>query len=177
MIREYKTIGCVAWAPNGDWIVSCSNKDKDFTARVWDVSTNLKKSDMKDATGSDNQMICALKKHRDKIEKLEFYSNEIIVSIDLQKNIIIWEITKSTNAKGETVYKGKDIRRIKTPSMYVEFTMTQDRFICRKSHPIPEIRIIKFANIKRDLKQELFSDDFMKEASEKHLQSKNKDNE
>lgn len=61
--------------------------------------------------------------------------------------------------------------------MYVEFTMTQDRFICRKSHPIPEIRIIKFANIKRDLKQELFSDDFMKEAAEKHLQSKNKDNE
>lgn len=98
MIREYKTIGCVAWAPNGDWIVSCSNKDKDFTARVWDVSTNLKKTETNNGTGSDNQMICALKKHRDKIEKLEFYSNDIIVSIDLQKNIIIWEIIKTTNA-------------------------------------------------------------------------------
>jgi WD40 repeat protein len=153
MIREYKTIGCVAWAPNGDWIVSCSNKDKDFTARVWDVTTNSKTSlENQNATNSNTQMICALKKHKDKIEKLEFYSNEILVSIDLQKNIILWEITKSQNAKGETVYKGKDIRRIKTPSMYVEFTLTQDRFICRKSHPIPEIRIIKFFNIKRDLK-------------------------
>lgn len=48
MIREYKTIGCVAWAPNGDWIVSCSNKDKDFTARVWDVTTSHPKRGIND---------------------------------------------------------------------------------------------------------------------------------
>jgi hypothetical protein len=97
-------------------------------------------------------MICALKRHKDKIEKVQFHSNELVVSIDLQKNIIIWEITKSKNSKGEIVYKGKDVRRIKTPTMYVEFIITNDRFICRKSHPIPEIKIIKFTNLKRDLR-------------------------
>ena len=154
MIRDYKTIGCVAWAPNGDWIISCSNKDKDFTARVWDVTTvNPKRgTNDKDIIKLDNQMICALKKHKDKIEKVQFHSNELVVSIDLQKNIIIWEIIKSKNSKGEIVYKGKDVRRIKTSAMYVEFIMTNDRFICRKSHPVPEIKIIKFTNLKRDLR-------------------------
>jgi hypothetical protein len=89
-------------------------------------------------------MICALKKHKDKIEKVQFHSNEIVVSIDLQKNIIIWEITQQKNSKGDIIYKGKDIRRIRTPSMYVEFVLTSNRMICRKSHPIPEIKIIKF---------------------------------
>jgi WD40 repeat protein len=85
MIREYKTIGCVAWAPSGDWIVSCSNKDKDFTARVWDVTTSHPKrgTNDKDMPKLDNQMICALKRHKDKIEKVQFHSNELVVSIDL----------------------------------------------------------------------------------------------
>lgn len=36
-IKEHvKQVSCVAWAPNGHWIVSGSNKD--FAGRVWDVS-------------------------------------------------------------------------------------------------------------------------------------------
>jgi len=32
-------VSCVGWAPNGDWIVSCSNKD--FIGRIWDVTTPM----------------------------------------------------------------------------------------------------------------------------------------
>lgn len=36
-IKEYqKLVACVTWAPNGNWLCSCSNKD--FAARVWDVT-------------------------------------------------------------------------------------------------------------------------------------------
>jgi hypothetical protein len=37
----------------------------------------------KDMPKLDNQMICALKRHKDKIEKVQFHSNELVVSIDL----------------------------------------------------------------------------------------------
>ena len=59
--------------------------------------------------------------------------------------------------------------------MYVEFVITNDRFICRKSYPEAEIKIIKFKDLKREIKQECFSEDFHKQALESHV--KNKDSE
>ena len=94
----------VTWAPNGDWIISCSNKERDYTARVWDVS-------FKRATSN---LVCALRKHKAKIEKIQFHSNEIVVSIDYDKIIIIWEITRHINSKGEAQFKGKEVRKIQT---------------------------------------------------------------
>jgi hypothetical protein len=64
------------------------------------------------------------------------------------------------NSKGEIQYKGKELRKIKTTNMFVEFVITQERFICRKSYPEAEIKIIKFKDLKRDIKQETFSEEY-----------------
>jgi hypothetical protein len=40
--------------------------------------------------------------------------------------------------------------------------MTHNRFICRKGPPNAEIKIIKFWDFKKDLKAELFTEDYLK---------------
>lgn len=61
--------------------------------------------------------------------------------------------------------------------MFVEFILTQDRFICRKNHPEAEIKIIKFKDLKRDIKQESFTEDYHKQSLEYHQKSREKENE
>ena len=59
--------------------------------------------------------------------------------------------------------------------MFVEFVITKDRFICRRGHPEAEIKIIKFKDLKKEIKKETFSEDSHRAALESH--SKNKDTE
>jgi len=71
-IKEHqKMVSCVAWAPNGDWIVSCSGKD--FVGRLWDVG-------MKRGTKLVNGMVCTLKKHQAQITKIQFHTDTVLVS-------------------------------------------------------------------------------------------------
>jgi len=50
-----------------------------------------------------------------------------------------------------------------------------DRLICRKGNPGGEIKIIKFANLKRDITPEHFTEEYLKEVTANHLKSTDKD--
>ena len=170
-IKEHiKMIGCVAWAPNGDWIVSCSNKDK--TARVWDV-THPSKVKSRAPVSLNNQMICSMKKHTANIAKIQFHTDSIVVSCGHDKTIIIWEITQSLNKSGEIVYRAKALRTLRTPKLYVDIQITRNRFLCRTNEGA--IKVILFNNIKKDLRQEYLTEEYYSTSVEKHNKSKSKD--
>lgn len=135
-------VSCVGWAPNGDWIVSCSNKD--FTGRVWDVTAPEKKKNNVKLT---NNMICLLKKHTMQITKIQFHTDLLLVSSSQEHSIVLWEISKISRA-GQMQYKGRAIRKIANTKFYQEIIITKERFICRKGNPGGEIKIIKFTDMK-----------------------------
>lgn len=118
-------------------------------------------------------MVCSLKKHQDNIFKVQFVTDHSLVSCGLDKTIYLWEIKQTVNSKGEICYKAKDIRRIKTTKLYVDITVTPDRFICRNNEG--SIKVIKYTNLKRDLKSELFTEEHFKSVLEIHNKGKDKD--
>jgi len=65
------------------------------------------------------------------------------------------------------------MRRIKTNKLYVDIAITPERFICRNNEG--GIKIIKFNNLKKDLKSEIFGEDYYKNITDNHNKSKDKD--
>ena len=88
--EHHKKIDCIAWAPNGNWMASASNKDHNI--RIWDVSAHDSK--VRENTKLTNNLICILKKHTLRISKVQFHTDTILVSASEERSIIIWELTK-----------------------------------------------------------------------------------
>ena len=55
----------------------------------------------------------------------------------------------------------------------MDIAITPERFICRNNEG--SIKIIKFNNLKRDLKSDIFGEDYYKTVTENHNKSKDKD--
>lgn len=81
---------------------------------------------------------------------------------------------ENAGPSGDFTYKSRVVRRICNTKFYQEIIVTNERFICRKGNPGGEIKIIKFANIKRDLTQEVFTDEYLKEITANHLKGNEK---
>ena len=96
-----------------------------------------------------------------------FHTDTILVSCSHDKSIIFWELIKNKNSKCQDYYVAKDFLKINSPMYYIDIAVTQNRFICRKGRPEGKIKIIKFKNIK-DLKPEMFTDDYYKQVREFH---------
>jgi len=76
--------------------VTCSRLD--YAARVWDVSTA---KDRKQRLTLDNGMVCILRKHQDKISKVEFAGKDTyLVTSSHDKTILFWELIKKPMAEG-----------------------------------------------------------------------------
>ncbi len=71
------------------------------------------------------------------------------------------------------------MRRIKTNKLYIDIAISKERFIFRKGNLDggPEIKVIKFTNLKKDLKQELFSEEFLRSSKETHQKHKLREKE
>jgi hypothetical protein len=107
-------------------------------------------------------MVCILRKHSFRIIKIIFYTDTLLVSCAHDKSIIFWEINKQKLINGKSIYKAKDFRIITGTQYFLDIAMTHNRFICRKGPPNAEIKIIKFSDFKKDLKAELFTEDYLK---------------
>ena len=155
--EHHKKVDCVAWAPNGNWIASASNKDHNI--RIWDVSLHDDKK--RESTRLTNNMVSILKKHTLRISKVQFHTDTILVSASEERSIIIWELIKVARS-AQTQYKARVVRKIANGmKFYQEILLTKQRFICRKSNPA-EIKIVKFTDLKRDLTEEVLKEDFYK---------------
>jgi WD40 repeat protein len=125
----------VCWAPNGNWLASCSSKD--FTCRIWDVSSHHEEA-VEERIKLKNQMVCTLERHREKIYKIVFYSDSVVISCSQDKTIIIWEIQAirlRNQRESHVQYKAREVRKIKASVMYVEIAVTSDLFLCRRGNP------------------------------------------
>lgn len=72
----------------------------------------------------ENQMVCILRKHQNKIIKIEFYSDTVLVSCAHDKTIIFWELIKHTNERGDYYYKAKDFLKVTAPTFYLDIAIT-----------------------------------------------------
>lgn len=158
-IREtHKLVSCICWSPEGNWLASCSNN----IARIWEVQGPNKKAGQRQYKLT-NGMICTLKKHQGTICKIQFHTENLIVTSGLDKSIILWELCSSINKDNEIYLKSRVVRRISNTKFYQEILITPNRFICRKGNPANEIKILKFKNLKTDLTEEALSDEYYKE--------------
>ena len=101
-------------------------------------------------------MVAILDKHQDRISKIEFHSDTIVVTASHDKTIIFWELVKSVKTNGDHFYKANEWLKVTVPTYFLDIVVTENRFICRKGKPNSTIKIIKFRNIK-DLRVEMFS--------------------
>lgn len=161
----------MSWAPNGHWIVSGSNKD--YVGRIWDVSfphkskkSGNKQADNQPEVALQNQMVCMLKKHKFHLIKILFHTSTQLISCSHDKTIIFWEVLTMKNGKGQLYYKARDFRVIKTTKHYLDIAVTQNRLICRRGNPDGNIKIIKFKNLKTDIKNEMFTDEYYKKVKD-----------
>lgn len=113
-------VSCICWSPNGDWFLSCSNKD--YIGRLWDVTMNgpsqIKSQIHNRNLKLTNGMVCQFKKHQGQICKVLFHTETIIVSCSLDKTIIIWELVRTLNKNNENVMKARVVRRICNTKFY-----------------------------------------------------------
>lgn len=182
-IKEHpKQVSCVAWAPNGHWIVSGSNKD--YVGRIWDVSFPHKPKKGSRQAGSDaqpevalqNQMVCVLKKHKFQLIKILFHTSTQLISCSHDKTIILWEILTLKNSKGQLYYKARDFRMIRSTKHYLDIAITPNRLICRRGNPDGNIKIIKFKNLKTDVKAEMFTDEYFKKVKDEFAKTSKETN-
>ena len=91
------------------------------------------------------------------------------------KTILFWELVKTPVANGPNyTYVPHTFLKVQAPTYFLDIILTGNRFICRKGKPNSTIKIIKFRNIK-DLKAEMFSEEFYEHVTANH--SKRKDND
>lgn len=163
------------WAPNGNWIVSGSNKD--YVGRIWDVSfphksnkkgSSSKQNDNQSEVSLQNQMVCTLKKHKFQLIKILFHTSTQLISCSHDKTIIFWEVLTLKNSKGQLYHKAREFRVIKTTKHYLDIAITSNRFICRRGNPEGNIKIIKFKNLKTDIRNEMFTDEYYKKVKDEH---------
>lgn len=108
-------VSCICWSPNGDWFLSCSNRDN--IGRLWDVTyggnpTNFNRQLNTRNLKLTNNQICQFKKHTHPIQKFQFHNETVVVSCSLDKSIIIWELVRTLNKQNENVIKARIVRRI-----------------------------------------------------------------
>lgn len=182
-IKEHpKQVSCVAWAPNGHWIVSGSNKD--YVGRIWDVSFPHKSRKGARQAGGDgqpdvalqNQMVCTLKKHKFQLIKILFHTSTQLISCSHDKTIVLWEVLTLKNGKGQLYHKARDFRMIRSTKHYLDIAITQNRLICRRGNPDGNIKIIKFKNLKTDLKPEMFTDEYYKKVKDEFAKNSKETN-